>query len=184
MMMNRTSTIAVLGAGAWGTALAVLLAGNGHTVRVWEYDREQVRRLAAERVNTRYLPGVTFPDNLQVFPEISDALSGVSHTLIVVPSHAFRSLLRSVKPHLAQPAGLAWATKGLGARGELLHRVVREEVGEEVTMAVMSGPSFAKEVSEKMPTAVTIAATSRVFAEDWRDCFCNAYFQADISDDL
>ena len=153
-----SATVAVLGAGSWGTALALRVARNGFPVRLWEHDPEQVARLARDRCNRRYLPDATFPENIQVFSALGEALRSAQEVLIAVPSHAFSAVLSQLPKPLPEELGIAWATKGLEpSTGRLLHEVALEKLGQR-PMAVISGPSFAKEVAREAPTAVTVAS--------------------------
>ncbi len=160
-------TVAVLGAGSWGTALAVLLARNGNTALLWGNDAAQLARLEQERQNSIYLPGVLFPSNLQVRDSLADIVKSSSHFLIAVPSHAFRATIRNLNPHLPAKAILAWATKGLEpGSGKLLSRVAAEELNGKCARAVVSGPTFAREVALNMPTALTVAADNEKAAQE------------------
>jgi glycerol-3-phosphate dehydrogenase (NAD(P)+) len=153
------ATVAVLGVGSWGTALALLLARNGHTVRLWGHDPEEVAPLRRERENRRYLPGIPFPAALSVGTDLAGALAGVELALAAVPSHAYGETLARLRPHLLATAGFAWATKGLEhGSGRFLHQVTAEALGEDWPAAAISGPSFAREVALGLPTAVTVAA--------------------------
>lgn len=159
------ATVAVFGVGSWGTALALLLARNGHTVRLWGHDPEEVAPLGQDRENRRYLPGIHFPDSLTVGVDLAVALAGVDLALIVVPSHVYRATLERLRPHLAPTIGLAWATKGLEpGTGLFLHEVTAEVLGAAWPAAVISGPSFASEVAQCLPTAVTVAARQADYA--------------------
>lgn len=154
-----STAVAVLGVGSWGTALALLLTRNGHTVRLWGHDPEEVAPLQRDRENRRYLPGIPFPDALTVGVDLAEALAGVELVLVVTPSHAYRATLERVRPHLPNVAGLAWATKGLEpGSGRFLHEVTAQVLGAAWPAAVISGPSFAGEVAQGLPTAVTVAA--------------------------
>jgi glycerol-3-phosphate dehydrogenase (NAD(P)+) len=158
--------IAVLGAGSWGTALAVLLARNGYRTLFWGHDAARQARLAHERENSRYLPGVRFPDNLTVREDLPETAGEAAHLLVVVPSHAFRATLEALKSRLPAGAIVAWATKGLEpATGRLLSQVATEVLGEQQAIGVISGPTFAKEVAQGLPTAVTVAARDVATAE-------------------
>lgn len=151
--------VAVLGVGSWGTALALLLARNGHAVRLWGHDLEEVAPLRRERENRRYLPGIPFPNSLSVGADLTEALAGVELALAAVPSQAYGETLIRVRSCLPATAGFAWATKGLEhGSGRFLHEVTAEALGEVWPAAVISGPSFAREVALGLPTAVTVAA--------------------------
>jgi glycerol-3-phosphate dehydrogenase (NAD(P)+) len=163
--MNKP-VIAVLGAGSWGTALAVLLARNGFQTLLWGHDAARQARLAHERENARYLPGVRFPENLFIREDLLATVDEAAHLLVVVPSHAFRPTLEAFKARLPAPAIVAWATKGLEpATGRMLNQVATEVLGEHRTIGVISGPTFAKEVAHGLPTAVTVAARDAASAE-------------------
>jgi glycerol-3-phosphate dehydrogenase (NAD(P)+) len=184
--MSRASTVfAVIGAGSWGTALAILLARNGIKVKLWGHLPEEMRALANDRENRVFLPGIPFPDNLQPIEKLETVLDGVTEVLIAVPSHAFASALKSVAQHLPSNIGICWATKGLEPEtGRLLHEVAEEILGKSRPTAVISGPSFAKEVAAGLPTAVTVASESEVYAERiasylHSDCF-RAYTTNDV----
>jgi len=155
----------VLGAGSWGTALAIQLARPGQPTRLWGRDRSQLERLERERCNARYLPGAPFPAALAVVPELTTALAGVRDVLIAVPSHAFRATLEALRPHLRPESRIAWASKGFEtATGLLPHQVAREVLGAHAG-AVLSGPTFAREVGLGLPTAMTVASHDADFAQ-------------------
>ncbi|MBK1645007.1 glycerol-3-phosphate dehydrogenase [Thiocapsa imhoffii] len=178
------ATIAVLGAGSWGTALAILLCRNGHRVRLWGHEREQVEALVRDRENRLFLPGVPLPAELVPTPSLAHALEGASDCLIVVPSHAFRQVAEQTARHLPPDLGVAWATKGLDpASGELLHTVSQSVLGERA-LAVVSGPSFALEVAHGLPTAVTVACADHGFAERIARLLHGGRFRAYTSSDI
>ncbi len=176
---------AVLGAGSWGTALAMLLADNGHEVTLWAHHESAAEAMRRERANERYLPGIPFPDSLQVTADLAAAVDDVDVVLIVVPSHAFRETAHKLAPLLKPGQKVAWGTKGLepGTR-KLLHEVAREELGASVSMAVVSGPTFAKEVARKLPGAVTVASQDTEFALALARALHNDHFRAYTGDDI
>jgi glycerol-3-phosphate dehydrogenase (NAD(P)+) len=177
-------TIAVLGAGSWGTALAVLLARNGADVRLWGHLAEDVERLQADRENRQFLPGVPLPPRVRPEADLELALAGVADVLVVVPSHAFRSVLEAVAPRLARGVPVAWATKGFEPQtGRLLHEVAATVLPGR-NLAVLSGPSFAGEVAHGLPTAITIAATQPAYGERLAAYLHGEAFRAYTSTDL
>lgn len=179
------ANLSVLGAGSWGTALAVLLARNGHRVILWGHHPEHVAALRAERCNRRYLPGVAFPDNLSLAEDLGEAARSAEIQFIVVPSHGFGPLLAALKPHLPLQAGIAWATKGLElGTGRLLHEVARAVLGPDMPTAVLSGPTFAGEVAAGLPAAITVASEQADFARLLANLLHNARFRAYTSPDL
>ena len=182
---KTNSNIAVLGAGSWGTALAIQLARSDCSTVLWGRNREHLIELAAERSNRRYLPGARFPDSLGVEPDLSTALAGSRDLLLAVPSHAFRSTLAVVATMLRPEMRVAWATKGFEQdTGLLPHQVAREVLGQEPATAVLSGPTFAREVGAGLPTAMTIASTDSTFALDLAHCLTGQNFRAYTSTDI
>lgn len=165
MFSTQSATVAILGAGSWGTALTLLLARNGHTTRLWSHNPQQVEQLRQDGENRRYLPGIAFPPLLTAWADLTAAVSTVDLVLVVVPSHAYGEVLVRLKPLLPPDIGLAWATKGLErGTGRFLHEVTAEIMGETRPAAVISGPSFAREVAAGLPTAVTVASRDKQHA--------------------
>ena len=166
-MTTVTPVVGVLGAGSYGTALAIALAGNGHPVWLWSHDPAEVTTLAAERCNAAFLPGIPFPPSLTVTADLQATVANCRDLLVVVPSHAFGEVLTRVKPFLRPDSRIAWATKGLEAdTGRLLHEVAREVVGPSVPLAVLSGPTFATELARALPTAIAVAGDDDSFDHD------------------
>jgi glycerol-3-phosphate dehydrogenase (NAD(P)+) len=156
----------VVGAGSWGTALAIHLAREGHPTCLWGRDGAQLDAMRRARRNERYLPDAEFPDSLQATKDLAEALEGARDALIAVPSHAFRATLESIKLHLGTHTRIAWATKGFEIETGLLpHQVAREVLGARPG-AVLSGPTFAKEVGAGLPTAMTVASEDEGFARE------------------
>jgi len=182
---ERATPVAVLGAGSWGTALAIQFARSGRAVRLWGRDRSRLLAMAQSRRNERYLPTVQFPQALTIQPDLAAALSGARDVLVVVPSHAFREALREIAPHLAQGMRLAWATKGLElATGHLPHQIAHQVLGSQRAVAVLSGPTFAREVGAGLPTALTIASPDAEFATALAHDLSSANFRAYTSTDI
>lgn len=166
MSSAKKNAIAVLGAGSWGTALALLLARNGYAATLWGNDPAGQARLEQDRENQTYLPGIPFPETLHPAVSLADAAKGTSNFLIAVPSHAFRATVTLLKPHLPGHALVAWATKGLEpGSGKLLSQVVSEVFGNQYSSAVISGPTFAREVALNLPSALTVASEKEATAE-------------------
>lgn len=177
--------IGVLGAGSWGTALAILLARNGRPVKLWSVDASELVPLRKDRENRRYLPGIAFPDLLEIESDLSALTAQTGELLIVVPSHGFRDTLLQLRDCAPSDLRLAWATKGFEHdSGKLLHLVAREVLGDQVPLAVLSGPTFAREVAAGLPTALTIAATDPGFAHALAESLHSATFRAYTSDDM
>jgi glycerol-3-phosphate dehydrogenase (NAD(P)+) len=182
---EREAPIAVLGAGSWGTALAIQLARSGRATRLWGRDGTQLRAMSHDRRNARYLPDATFPDSLTVSAELPRVLHGCLDVLVAVPSHSFRALLQEILPRLDQETRVAWATKGFELdSGKLPHEVAREVLGMDRPMAVLSGPTFAKEVGAGLPTAMTIASPDARFAHALAQGLSSNNFRAYTSNDI
>ena len=164
MPSTSQQPMTVIGAGSWGTALAVQLARTGYPVRLWGRDAGQLQNMRRARRNDRYLPDAAFPPALEVAGDLRQALTGADDILIVVPSHAFRATLQVVEPHLSRNTRVAWATKGFEiSTGLLPHQVAAEILGARPG-AVVSGPTFANEVGAGLPTAMTVASGDAAFA--------------------
>jgi glycerol-3-phosphate dehydrogenase (NAD(P)+) len=158
--------MAVIGAGSWGTALAIHFARAGHRIRLWGRDRAQIEAMQRSRRNLRYLPQAEFPDALVAVADLALALRGACDALVTVPSHAFRATLIGLEPHLGSATRIAWATKGFEtATGLLPHQIVGE-VFPGRPGAVLSGPTFAAEVGAGLPTAMTVASRDGRFAKE------------------
>lgn len=181
----RIKPIAILGAGSWGTALAIVFARNGRPVTLWSFDPAELAPLREERENRRFLPGIPLPELIEVEADLSKVMSQTGDVLAVVPSHGFRATLKLLRECAPRSLRLAWATKGFEHdSGKLLHVVAREVLGEQVPLAVLSGPTFAREVAAGLPTALTIAATDAVFAQELAASLHSSTFRAYTSDDI
>jgi len=181
----QQTPIAVLGAGSWGTALALHLARNHNRVRLWGRDKAQMNRMQLSRCNARYLPDIAFPDNVFASADLQQTLEGVRDVLVSVPSHAFRATLQAMKPLVHKDIRLVWATKGFehGAQA-LLSTVAIDELGSDTPFAILSGPSFAKELAAGLPTAITLATTFDAFRQDMVIRFHNDKFRVYQSNDV
>jgi glycerol-3-phosphate dehydrogenase (NAD(P)+) len=151
--------ISVLGAGAWGSALAVALAGR-HDVTLWARDPAQIAAMVAAHSNTRYLPGIAFPSGLALSADLAAAIAGAELILVATPSGAFRSVLKQLAA-LNSRAALVWVCKGFeSGTMKLPHQVAQEELPDSTPRGVLSGPSFAQEVAAGLPTALTLASAT------------------------
>ncbi len=176
---------AVLGAGSWGTALAIQLARAGHPTLLWSHHAEHVARMQQARRNDDFIPEVIFPELLQVNADLAQCIAMAGDILVVVPSHAFRQTMHTIKPMLQQHHRLAWGTKGLEQDSrKLLHQIVQEEIGITVPTAAVSGPTFAHEVARGMPGAITVASKNQQFALDFATALHHGYFRTYTSDDV
>jgi glycerol-3-phosphate dehydrogenase (NAD(P)+) len=168
--------VAVLGAGSWGTALAVHLGRAGHDVRLWARDAALAARIARDRANPRYLQEAALPDSVQPTASLREAVTGASFVLFVVPSHGMRTVVREAAPYLEADAILVSAAKGIET--DTLNRM-SEVIGQEAgasPVVVLSGPSFAAEVARGLPTAVLAASTDAAAAPPSRSSSATAAF--------
>ena len=177
--------IAVVGAGSWGTALAALLTRHGHCTVLWGRDADVVAAINRHHQNPRYLPGIALPDSLRATTDLVAALCNADLVLVVVPSHAFAETLRALAPHRPVNTGVAWATKGFEPdSGRFLHEVAQDLLGRHVPLAVVTGPSFAKEVAAGLPTALTVHSDDAAFAQLVADVLHGPAFRAYTGDDM
>ncbi len=184
-MAESKTAIAVLGAGAWGTALSVLLARNGCAVWLWGHDPRQLSELKGSRENQVYLPGIPLPPAVTIAADIAKLSETVSSYMIAVPSHAFRATLVALQPSLDRRAVVACATKGLEpATGKLLHQVVAEVLDSDTRFGVISGPTFAREVALNLPTALTAASSTQAVADTIADWLRNDRMRVYTSQDV
>lgn len=162
------SSVTVLGAGSYGTALAFCLARNGVDTHLWGRDAQHIEALANDRQNTRYLPGATFPDSLLPNPNLEQVIGLSRDILVVVPSHAFKAMLEQIKGLLTPEHRIVWATKGLEpGTGRLLKDVAVDVLGDSCSLAVLSGPTFAKEMAAGLPTAISLSSNDEALADDF-----------------
>ena len=188
MKADRIHKTAVIGAGSWGTALAKLLADKGEQVVLWGHRPEHVEQLARERENSRYLPGFALPSSLGLETDLDRAVADADCVLMVVPSHGYREVFRNLLSALSSGALLVSTVKGIeiGTRMTMT-QLMEEEAGsrkKEFSFGVLSGPSFAKEVADHQPTAVTVAFADIEDARRVQHLFATDYFRAYTSTDV
>lgn len=177
--------IAVLGAGSWGTALALQLTRVGHSVCLWSHSATQAGEMRSSGRNAPYLPDIDLPKSLSISAELADCMHNADHVLIVTPSHAFRETLERIAANVTDDTGLAWACKGFEpGTGEFLHQVANAILPRSVPMALVSGPSFAHEVALGLPTAVTVASNEPEFGARWASLLHGESFRAYYTADL
>ncbi len=190
MTQSKKPAVAVLGAGSWGTALAALIARHDHATVLWGRDAGTIAAIEGRGQNPRYLPGITLPGSLRATTSMDEALAGADLVLVVVPSHAFADTVRALAPLRPPDAGVAWATKGFEpGSGRFLHEVAGEILGnnggdDDVPLAVVTGPSFAKEVAAGLPTALTVHSEDPGFAQLVADALHGPAFRAYTGDDM
>jgi len=170
--------ITVLGAGGWGTALAVHLVRTGHDAWLWGRDAALIAELSARRANAVYLPDITFPPKLKVTADLMEALRNAEVIVVAVPSHGMRDVLRRAAPLVQRDAMVVSAAKGL-ERDSLFRpsEIVQQELGRDARVGVLSGPSFASEMARELPTAVCIASTDSRLVDKVQADFRAPYFR-------
>ncbi|RKL67604.1 NAD(P)H-dependent glycerol-3-phosphate dehydrogenase [Salipaludibacillus neizhouensis] len=181
------SKVAVLGSGSWGTALSLVLGDNNHEVRLWGRSQEQVDEINDNRCNVRYLPDVKLPDNIHAFTDLSNTLENVEVVVLVVPTKAMREVLKEVTKYLSVPVLFVHASKGIEPETHLrVSEIIEEEIPQEqrTSIAVLSGPSHAEEVSRRQPTTVTCSSLDMNSAERVQDLFMNSVFRVYTNPDL
>ncbi|MCX8048441.1 MAG: NAD(P)-dependent glycerol-3-phosphate dehydrogenase [Methylohalobius sp.] len=179
------ASVSVLGAGSWGTALAHLIASNGFEVSLWDVNPRRISELASTHSNERYLPGFALSPKIQFESDLGRAIKAKDLILIAVPSHAFAACLTRLRPYLLPSPQIAWGTKGLDPEsGGLLHEVALATLGADCRLAVLSGPTFAREVMQGLPSALTVASYETEFAVAVAGLLHNAFFRAYTSSDM
>jgi len=177
--------VAVLGAGSWGTALALQLVRAGSRPLLWDWDADHMEAMRRSRRNEKFLPAHPLPPELVLEPDLETAVRQGEEVIIVVPSHAFADVVRQIEPWLRPGQGIAWACKGLEpGTGQFLHEPARRLLGDERPLAVVTGPSFAAEVAAGLPTAVTVAGTEPGYCARIARLLHGGNFRAYTSDDI
>lgn len=191
MVMKNKSQICVVGAGSFGTALAILLADKGHEVALWGHNSAHIDRLTKDRENRKYLPGIIFPENLGIFTELEQAVDAAGTLVMAVPSHCYRSVFSQIIPFITEKCRIISAVKGIENDSlmtmtqVMAELIVREEIEDKnIELGVLSGPSFAKEVANKIPTAVTVGFENLQTAKEMQRLFVTDYFRVYATTDL
>jgi glycerol-3-phosphate dehydrogenase (NAD(P)+) len=183
-MQVKKHDLVILGAGSWGTALALHLARNGRRVCLWSKDAEQVRKMSQDSENVDYLPGCSFPEGITCQADLPAALACSKDWLIAIPSSPFFDFLELIKPHAPRDIRIAWVTKGLDPE---TNRPLDERVSKIFPgrpLAVLSGPSLAAEVAIGLPAAVVVAGTDEQFNKDLQAIFHAPNFRVYQNDDM
>ncbi|WP_299083834.1 NAD(P)H-dependent glycerol-3-phosphate dehydrogenase [uncultured Paraglaciecola sp.] len=180
------NSVCVLGAGSYGTALAFCLSRNGVKTVLWGRDKQQIAEMAKNRCNQKYLPNAKFPNDLLIESNLIKAIKSSQDILVVVPSHAFHHTLTKLKPHLSPKHRIIWATKGLEPEtGKLLQEVAIDVLGDQTPIAVLSGPTFAKEMVAGLPTAISLSSTDEDLAIEFANkLHCSKSFRVYRNNDF
>ncbi|PWA12383.1 NAD(P)H-dependent glycerol-3-phosphate dehydrogenase [Pueribacillus theae] len=179
--------IAVLGAGSWGTALAIVLADNGYNVSVWTRRPEQALEITGQKTNKKYLPGINLPENITANTKMEDVINGVDTIVLVTPTLSMREVLPKLNEKLQNPVTIIHASKGIEPDSlKRISEIIEEEVEEKhlKSVVVLSGPSHAEEVSLRQPTTVTVSSKDKQACEDAQDLFINNYFRVYTNQDI
>ncbi|MDP4104403.1 MAG: NAD(P)H-dependent glycerol-3-phosphate dehydrogenase [Bacillota bacterium] len=186
-MQGNTNNLAVIGAGSWGTALAMVLADNGHVVRLWSHNEGQVKEINEWHTNKKYLPDVILPENIIGYAELSEALAGIEKIILAVPTKAIREVIRKISVIQKTPLTIVHVSKGIEPDTLLrISEVIKKEMPEELLedIVVLSGPSHAEEVSLRHPTTVTVSSENMEAAEKIQDLFINQNFRVYTNPDI
>ena len=182
--MAAKPTVAVFGAGSWGTALAIQLARNSVPVNLWGHRADHIERLIHERENAAYLPGIKLGKNILPTSSMADCVQRAQVILIAIPSKAFREFLRSLKAYISPGIPVFWASKGFEIEsGKLLHELVCEELPGH-HYGVLSGPTFAAEVAHGLPAAITCAGDDKVATSKFASLLHGNRFRCYTSSDV
>lgn len=186
-MSKSVTTVGVIGGGSWGTTLANLLAEKGHAVTLWVYEEDLAREMLVQRENRVYLPGKKLDTRLQITSSLRQAAADRDFVVMAAPSHVFRAVVKQLTAVLSPASIVVTVSKGIENETLLTMTGVLEELLPErqhEKLAVLSGPSFAREVSQKIPTAVTAAAASEAVAREVQELFATPYFRVYRSSDI
>jgi glycerol-3-phosphate dehydrogenase (NAD(P)+) len=186
-MQGKTNKLAVIGAGSWGTALAMVLADNDHEVRLWSHNESQVKEINESHTNKKYLPEVVLPDNIIGYASLSEALAGIEKIILAVPTKAIREVIGKIRAVQQVPLTIVHVSKGIEPDTLLrISEVIKQEMPQELLKAivVLSGPSHAEEVSLRHPTTVTVSSENMEAAEKIQDLFINQNFRVYTNPDI
>lgn len=176
--------IGVIGAGSWGTALAITLSGKGHQVKIWDINPEHVQEMKENRENVRYLPDIKFNDNLNIVDSVEAAIEGADVVLFSAPAQFFRGALDSAMPYLKPEMILVNVAKGIEQKTLKRMSEIAAEKLPEAKYVVLSGPSHAEEVGREMPTTVCVAAQDLKLAEEVQEIFMTERFRVYTTQDV
>jgi glycerol-3-phosphate dehydrogenase (NAD(P)+) len=180
----QSEKLAVIGAGAWGTALALLLAKNGHSFPLWVYEEDLAETMRTKRENTLFLPGFSLPDNIEPTSSLEQAMKGKSAVILVVPTHTLRTTIKKIKPYLTPDCLIINASKGIENKTLCtVDQILQQELDSEYKFAVISGPTFAAEIAKEVPSALVAAGDTLDTAERVRKIISTSRLKVFTSDD-
>lgn len=181
------SHIALLGAGSWGTALALVLADNRLQVKIWTRRSEHAEEINHNRTNEKYLPNIVLPENIQANSTMADVVDGTDSIVLVTPTKSMREVLKTLNEQLTQPVSIIHASKGIEPDSlKRISEIIEEEIDEQYLKSIvaLSGPSHAEEVSLRQPTTVTVSSRDKQACEAAQDLFINDYFRVYTNEDI
>lgn len=171
--MNNIS-ITIIGSGSYGTALAIRFSQNGNKVILWGRNEKKIKKMKKEKENKNFLPNIYFPKNLILETSLKIAIKSSENILIVVPSIAFRNILEKIKKYINEKHNIIWASKGIENKsGKLLSEVAKEILGKKIKTAILSGPTFAKEIALGIPSTVVVSSSNKEYSEKLQKIFHN-----------
>ncbi len=176
--------IGVIGAGSWGTALAITLSDKGHSVKIWDLDQEHLKALKTDRENMKYLPGIQFADTLSIAMSIPEVLSDTDIVVFSAPAQHFRNALTSALPYLNKDQIIVNVAKGIEKKTLLRMSEIAKEIAPELNYVALSGPSHAEEVGQKLPTIVAVASDNPESALIAQEVFMTNRFRVYTNPDL
>lgn len=180
-----TTNASVIGTTGWGTTLGILLANKGMKVVLWARTEEEASLLNSTRENAAHLPSITFPENLSTVASPEEAMEGAALTILAVPSQTMRDNLRLIKQHIPESTSLLTISKGIEIETtKRMSEVISEELDSRYRIAVLSGPNFAREVNQNLPTATVIASSSEEIATPIQQMISTSKFRAYVNDDI
>ncbi|MEK3797569.1 NAD(P)H-dependent glycerol-3-phosphate dehydrogenase [Peribacillus sp. FSL H8-0477] len=186
--MTRTKQkAAVIGAGSWGTALAMVLADNGHEVRLWGHKEAQIEEINSQRTNHKYLPDIKLPEGITGFSSLDSALRDLDIIILAVPTKAIRDVLKDIEQVSQQPLTVVHVSKGIEPDSLMrISEMIEADMSSSMLkdLVVLSGPSHAEEVSLRHPTTVAVSSKNMAAAERIQDLFINQYFRVYTNPDI
>ncbi|MED3551237.1 NAD(P)H-dependent glycerol-3-phosphate dehydrogenase [Cytobacillus praedii] len=186
-MERKRESIAVIGAGSWGTALAMVLADNNHEVKLWGHNPEQIKEINEHHINKKYLPDILLPEGITGFASMEEALFGVNTIILAVPTKAIREVIGKISAIRKEPLTVVHVSKGIEPDTLLrISEMIEEEMPANLlaSVVVLSGPSHAEEVSLRHPTTVTVSSKNMAAADQVQDLFINNNFRVYTNPDI
>lgn len=186
-LSQKRQAVVVAGAGSWGTALAIVLADNGHDVRLWSHNENQVGEINRYHTNQKYLPDITLPESIVAYASLEDALANVEILILAVPTKAIREVAGKISAIHTAPLTVAHVSKGIEPNSLMrISEMIKEEMPKDHLrdVVVLSGPSHAEEVSLRHPTTVTVSSENMVAAEEIQELFINQNFRVYTNPDV